>query len=268
MSIFPQCEGLSLSTWLCGIRCAALFCGAIGVSRPFPVSRKRALVFAPHQDDETFGCGGLIALKCRQDTPVAVVFLTDGRRSHGAEPKIPAIKLQEVRRQEALAALRILGVPETGITFLSQPDFGLRTLPPQPREELLERLTDLLREFQPEEVYVPHRHDRHPDHEEAFILARASLERTGLRPDIWQYPIWLFWWKNWPFLQVKARDLAHAYRLPLGVAHEQKKRAIAAYQSQMPILPRGFARRFLSSQEIFFKAAPIAQAAEDGKASA
>lgn len=274
MPIFPKCKGSSpiplsssLSSWLCGIRCAVLFRAAIRTSRPFPVSRKRALVFAPHQDDETFGCGGMIALKCRQGTPVAVVFLTDGNRSHIDKPEISLPDLPEIRRREALTALQVLGVTETAITFLSQPDFGLHTLATSEREELLEHLTGLMRGFQPEEVYVPHRHDRHPDHEETFKLAHTALERAGLNPDVWQYPIWLFWWKNWPFLQVKGRDMAHAYRLPLGLVHERKKRAIAAYQSQMPILPPGFLERFLSSQEVFFKVMSAAHAVEDEKAS-
>ena len=39
---------------------------------------KRVLVVAPHQDDETLGCGGLIARKRYEGLPVHVVFITDG----------------------------------------------------------------------------------------------------------------------------------------------------------------------------------------------
>ncbi len=37
-------------------------------------------MFSPHQDDEAFGCGGMIALKSEQGIPVVVVFLTDGHQ--------------------------------------------------------------------------------------------------------------------------------------------------------------------------------------------
>ncbi len=40
------------------------------------------VVVAPHPDDETLGCGVLIAAKRRLGAEVAVVFLTDGAASH------------------------------------------------------------------------------------------------------------------------------------------------------------------------------------------
>ena len=39
---------------------------------------KRVLVFAPHPDDETIGCGGSLALHAKAGDPVKVVILTDG----------------------------------------------------------------------------------------------------------------------------------------------------------------------------------------------
>jgi LmbE family N-acetylglucosaminyl deacetylase len=52
---------------------------AFGKSKPLAVSHKSALIFSPHQDDETLGCGGAIALKRQMGVPVKVIFLTDGR---------------------------------------------------------------------------------------------------------------------------------------------------------------------------------------------
>jgi LmbE family N-acetylglucosaminyl deacetylase len=39
------------------------------------------LVFAPHPDDEVFGCGGVMAKRIFEGYDVFVVFLTDGRNS-------------------------------------------------------------------------------------------------------------------------------------------------------------------------------------------
>ena len=41
-----------------------------------------ALVFAPHQDDETLGCGGTILKKRAAGAEVGLVFLADGGTSH------------------------------------------------------------------------------------------------------------------------------------------------------------------------------------------
>ncbi len=43
-------------------------------SQLLPISTKSTMIFAPHQDDETLGCGGLIALKLQLGIPVKVVF--------------------------------------------------------------------------------------------------------------------------------------------------------------------------------------------------
>ncbi len=66
-----------LSWWI-------LTCG----SKPLVFNQQLAMVFSPHQDDETLGCGGMIARKREQGIPVVVTFLTDGRGSHGLDPHI------------------------------------------------------------------------------------------------------------------------------------------------------------------------------------
>lgn len=42
------------------------------------LSRKDALVIAPHPDDESLGCGGSIAKHIKAKSRVKVIFLTDG----------------------------------------------------------------------------------------------------------------------------------------------------------------------------------------------
>ena len=43
------------------------------------MKKKTVIVFAPHPDDETWGCGGSIAKKISEGFEVIVVILTDGR---------------------------------------------------------------------------------------------------------------------------------------------------------------------------------------------
>ncbi len=47
-----------------------------------PELEQSALVFSPHFDDETLGCGGTILRKRSLGAAVGIVFLTDGRASH------------------------------------------------------------------------------------------------------------------------------------------------------------------------------------------
>src|SRR5579862_5129583 len=76
-------------------------------SKPMELTDAPALIVAPHPDDETFACGGLITLKRRRGVLVSVVFLTDGS---GAKADLDPLALTRLRQGEALQALNILGV--------------------------------------------------------------------------------------------------------------------------------------------------------------
>ncbi|MGA7954089.1 MAG: PIG-L family deacetylase [Gloeobacterales cyanobacterium] len=222
-----------------------LFKGLLLSSKSLTLNQKPAMIFSPHQDDETLGCAGVIALKRDADIPVTVVFLTNGAKS-------PVSEAAAVRRQEATVALNMLGVTSANTYFLDQPDGGLRRLEDRRREDLINHLTQLILTHQPQEVYVPHRQDRHHggDHEATYELVKAAIAQTNLEIDLLQYPVWILW-HALPFIDLKPRELAGAYRLSIGAAQARKKKAISAYVSQT--FPQGFLDRFLTPYEVFFK---------------
>jgi len=116
-------------------------------------------IVAPHQDDETLGCGGLIALVASQ-REIHVIFVTDGSRSplpDGA-PANPA--LVPAREDEAREAMACLGVPPKRLHFLRLPDGRLA----DHEAELQQKLEDVLTQIAPATVLVPFRYDWHPDH--------------------------------------------------------------------------------------------------------
>jgi LmbE family N-acetylglucosaminyl deacetylase len=231
-----------------------------GRSQSLEPSQKSAIVFSPHQDDETLGCGGMIALKREQGVPVRVVFLTDGRGSHRSHLQVKSEELMKVRKQEALAALTTLGISPSEIYFLDLPDGMLQQLPETQHQQATEQLTQILQSFRPEEVYVPHRKDRHQDHEATYELVSAAIAHSGIQVELLQYPIWLLWQAPL-LLDLKLRELAGAYRLSIRSVQDKKKQAIAAYRSQyLPLesdsalaLPPGFLKQFFLPCEIFFK---------------
>lgn len=116
----------------------------------------RVLCFAPHADDEVFGCGGMLAFHAARGDAVRVVILTDGTAGdpgHLAEEGT----LADVRREESVAAGRLLGV--TDHRFLALRDGHLSEL-----GELAQLLRAELEEFEPELVYGPSPQEMHPDH--------------------------------------------------------------------------------------------------------
>lgn len=134
---------------------------------------ERVLVFAPHADDEVFGCGGALALHAREGADVQVIVLTDGRANDpAAGEEVPGI-----REAESLAAAHVLGYAAP--TFWRLPDRGL-----QYDEVLVSRIGEALATWQPQTVYAPAPSEVHPDHRACALAVLEAVRRyegeTGL----------------------------------------------------------------------------------------
>lgn len=220
-------------------------------SQPLKVTSKSMMVFSPHQDDETFGCGGMIRLKREQGVSVVVVFLTDGQGSGGSKATTKE-EIIQTRRQEATAALNILGVAAEDIYFLDQPDGTLPDLAADVKQATIQEIVNLLRLYQPQEIYVPHYKDCHRDHEATYTLVCDAIAQSNLDVDVLQYTIWMLW-RAPLFIMLKLRDIRPAYRLNISQVLTHKQQAIASYSSQLESLPPSFVNRFQGCHEIFFR---------------
>lgn len=78
----------------------------------------RALILAPHQDDEILGACALIGRLLRAGTTVCIAYLTNGDY-RGRE-------IAAVRYDESMAALDLLGVDKDNVFFLGYGDTGMR----------------------------------------------------------------------------------------------------------------------------------------------
>jgi LmbE family N-acetylglucosaminyl deacetylase len=154
----------------------------------------RTLVFAPHPDDETLGCGGTIALKRKAGIPVRIAVLTDGSRSH---PRLMARdSMRAIRERETLAAAAILGVEQQNVEFLRFPDTELA----RHHEAAVEQVSGILERDAPDEVYLPYRHDPLGDHVAAAAIVLEALRSCRRAVRLYEYPIWL--WLTWPWVPV------------------------------------------------------------------
>ncbi len=116
------------------------------------IENGRVLVFAPHQDDETIGCGGTLALLQKQGCKIKVVFVTDGSGAGSLPEGTVAI-----RRKEAIAALAVIGVDD--LVFLDEPDGNFRST-----IEFEQKTIKILNQFSPNWIFMPSVLDYHRDH--------------------------------------------------------------------------------------------------------
>jgi LmbE family N-acetylglucosaminyl deacetylase len=160
-----------------------------------------AIVFAPHPDDETLGCGGTIIKKRRTGADVKIVFMTDG--SYSPDDLMSADELRSIRLNEALAASRLLGIDGGDVVFL---EFEVGKLG-ENLDSAINRVTEILLKQPSREIFIPYYKDKHLllDHVATNRIVVSALQVLGRKAIIYEYPIW-FWWNFWPWTSVYTRS--------------------------------------------------------------
>lgn len=119
---------------------------------------KKVCFIGAHPDDIEIGCGALIAHIVKQ-TEIRCYTLSDNQKN----PLLKNVVKEHYRSME------VLGVPKENV-IVGQ--FETRRFP-QSRQEILEYLIDLNRDFKPEIVFVHTKADVHQDH--------ATITQEALR---------------------------------------------------------------------------------------
>jgi LmbE family N-acetylglucosaminyl deacetylase len=202
----------------------------LGRFRALPVATAEAVVgtrfavLAPHPDDESLGCGGLIAAACAAGHPPPVIILTDGAASHPGSAAYPPARLAAVRAGEARSAVRALGLPDGRLSLLGLPDSAA------PHEAVgVEAAAGAVAERAAgcDTLLVSWRHDPHCDHLAAYLIARRAAARLGAR--LLEYPVW-----GWtlPEGEVLPDAAWRGWRVDIAPWLAAKHRAVAAHRSQ------------------------------------
>ncbi|HWG58383.1 MAG TPA: PIG-L deacetylase family protein [Candidatus Acidoferrales bacterium] len=187
-----------------------------------PLRLERVLILAPHTDDAELGCGGAIARFVEAGMEVHIVAFS------GCESSLPAGSDRDRLRREFLKATDVLGIPEQRKAVYSYP---VRELTYH-RQEVLEEMIKLRREFKPQIVFLPAGTDVHQDHQVVHQEGvRAFKEIT-----VWGYE--LPWnhvtFSAQAFVKLEARHI------------DRKWQALQCYQSQLDLARSYFSLEFIS----------------------
>jgi LmbE family N-acetylglucosaminyl deacetylase len=199
---------------------------------PVPGPHDRILVIAPHPDDESLCCAGMLQRARSNGATIAVVWVTAGDGfaldamlvEHSPWPTHSALRLLgEQRLAEAAAAASELGVAPERQYFLDYPDRGVAALAGDYYQRsyrststglsavayagafdpgasytgsnLARDLARVIDGFQPTLVLAAAPQDRHPDHSASGALARRLLAERG-QLDRLRY--WIVHAPHWP----------------------------------------------------------------------
>ncbi len=226
---------------------------------PLPLLDGRVLVIAPHPDDESLGCGLLLASRPHKESSY-ILFVTDG--SHSPEPTEGASEsarrdLAAIREREAREAAAVFGLPQANVEFLGFED---GTLVAQV-ERLTIALVDYVRCIGAEQLLIPFRYDRHPDHLAINRAVTRAHAEGAITARVFEYFVYSHW-RLLPGADVRACVRAAELRkLDAGPeAAALKRRALECHRSQTscffewqsrPVLTRELLDRACTGPELY-----------------
>ncbi len=172
------------------------------------------LAIAAHPDDVELTCGGTLIRAVQRGYKVGILDLTAGEMGTRGSA--------EIRRREAAAAARVLGVH-------LRENLGLRDARLEVNEENKLAVARRIRALRPHTVILPYWEGRHPDHYNASKLAYegcflAGLKRLPLEGEAFRPFKVLYSTVYCPVRPTFVVDITRQF--------ERRRRAILAYRSQ------------------------------------
>jgi LmbE family N-acetylglucosaminyl deacetylase len=211
----------------------------------------RALIVAPHPDDEVLGAGGLLQKLLSASMDIEVLAITDGEASHPLSAAARAIDLATVRADEVVTSLRRLGWDQPEVTRLGIPDGHVESFEGDVAAAVRRRLGpgDL--------CLAPWSRDGHPDHDAAGRASEAVSVEVGAT--LLGFLVWAWHWADPMSPDLPWDRLA---RLDLSPGEwGAKRRAVRSFRSQIrplgpdpedaPVLLPPVLRRFARDYEVY-----------------
>jgi len=174
------------------------------------------LAIVSHPDDETFGCGGTLALHAMAGHEAGILSLTCS---------------EEVRRQELINAANALGVEEP-MTF-DEVELA-------PGTDLIRRISDVIASKRPEIVLTHLPFDYHREHRLAHDLVKEAIEWAA-HTTTYGEP-----WSVARLLLMEVNTLIPTPHVIVDVseAFDRKMEAIRCYGTQLAKFPWGYYEEF------------------------
>lgn len=128
----------------------------------------KSLIIAPHPDDELLGCGGTLLKRVAEGNTVGWVLMTAISVDKGWT------KQQVEKREDEIERVRKgLGINPRYLYRLNFPSAELDQIT---SSNLINRLSKVVQDFKPEELFLPHPGDIHSDHRVTFAVTSACTK--------------------------------------------------------------------------------------------
>ena len=190
----------------------------------------RTLVVVPHPDDETIGCGGLLALLAAARVAVQVVLVSDGAASHPDSHEFTAPRMRALRAGEMVTALCELGLGAQHLKMMGLPDGDVPSAGGPAFDLAVVRLVRKMVEFRPACVLLPCNTDQHPDHRATHAIGTAACDLAAFGARRLAYTVWP---PDGERGVAGITPTARHWSIDVRPVLDKKRRALAAHRSQL-----------------------------------
>lgn len=231
------------------------------------------LVTVAHPDDETFGCGSLLAHAAARGVDVTVLCATHGEAGSPAPGRgFDDADLGEVRARELAAAAELLGV--SALVLLDWFDSGMDgdpapgALAAAPLDAVVADVVQMIDRYRPHVVVTLDGSDGHRDHLRMREATERAVECASWTVDrLYLHCLPQLLMRRWvEELQAKKPDAAHLALGELGTPESEvttiidttdlldlRERAIATHESQVSpyeVMGPELRRQFLTAERL------------------
>jgi N-acetylglucosamine malate deacetylase 1 len=177
------------------------------------------LAFGAHPDDIELSCTGVLLVEKNNGKKTGIIDLTAG--------ELGTRGTGEIRKQEAAAAAKILGVE-------IRENLGMADGFLQNDEAHQRKVITALRTYQPEIILCNAPEDRHPDHGRSSKLVSDAAFLSGLQKIQTEYNgiTQAAWRPKYVFRYIQDRFLQPDFVIDITEVFEKKIEAIKAYKTQ------------------------------------
>ena len=199
----------------------------------YPIAPGGLAAVLAHPDDESFGCGGALAVAHDRGETTRLLVVTRGEAGSPDGVADPAVGDQ--REAELIGAARSLGLDEVSLLD-GYPDGGVAD---QPFEQLVEEIAAWLADRQPTAVitFGAHGVTGHPDHIAVGNATRWAVERladAGIAPNA-VYVISPIFDPSGNRYDLSPEEQAATHRIVITEVAGRKVEALASHASQADV---------------------------------
>ena len=145
-------------------------------------NNNRIFILAPHTDDGELGCGGSIAKHIEEGKEVFYIAFST------CSEALPKDLPPDTLATECKKATAALNIPDKNVILY---DFNVRMLLFH-RQEILQNLLQLSKQYNPDLIYLPAAKDVHQDHQVIYAEGLRAFKNSNILG--YELP-----WNNWQF---------------------------------------------------------------------